>query len=134
MKPTKKLKICVWSPFCWQTGKAKSKAIGAGPIIGIEILRPKPGATRTLSTQLRDRRLHRAGIDEHHAAEHVVGRDREQVLRRAQHLEVAAHAHAVDRVAGRHAAEGKAADRRETARIVALENRRVIARVAGLEP
>ena len=36
----------------WQIGKAKSKAIGAGPIIGIEIRRPKPGATRTASTQL----------------------------------------------------------------------------------
>ena len=96
--------------------------------MGIEIRRPKPGATRTLSTQLADRRFHRAGVDEHHAAEHVVGRDREQVLGRGQHLEVAAHAHAVDRVARRHAAEGKAADRGETARIEALEDRRVVAR------
>ena len=45
-KPTKKLKNSDLSPGCQATGKAKSRAIGAGPIAGTQIRRPKPGATR----------------------------------------------------------------------------------------
>ena len=47
----KKLNISWRSPGCHETGKAKSNAIGAGPIAGTTIRRPKPGATRYLSVQ-----------------------------------------------------------------------------------
>ena len=48
-KPTLKLNISCVSPGFHATGKAKSNAIGAGPIAGTVIRRPKPGATRYLS-------------------------------------------------------------------------------------
>jgi hypothetical protein len=44
--PKKKLNICVRSCGSFDTGKAKSKASGAGPIAGIRMRKPKPGATR----------------------------------------------------------------------------------------
>ncbi len=45
-KPMKKLNVCRWSVGSKLMGKAKSKAIGAGPMPGTLIRRPKPGATR----------------------------------------------------------------------------------------
>ena len=49
-KPMKKLNISLLSPGFQETGKAKSRAIGAGPMAGTQIRRPKPGATRYLSS------------------------------------------------------------------------------------
>ena len=44
--PTKKLKSCWLSNSAYETGTAKSSAIGAGPSAGMVIRRPNPGATR----------------------------------------------------------------------------------------
>ena len=44
--PTKKLKSCWLSKSAYETGTAKSSAIGAGPRAGIVIRSPNPGATR----------------------------------------------------------------------------------------
>jgi hypothetical protein len=49
LKPMLKLKTCSSSKSAFATGKAKSRAIGAGPIAGTVTRRPTPGATRKFS-------------------------------------------------------------------------------------
>ena len=72
-----KLKTWVSSVSALATGKAKSSAIGAGPIAGTVMRRPKPGATRKLSAVDRDVLFDGAEVAERDAVNHVVGRERE---------------------------------------------------------
>lgn len=51
-KPMKKENTSSSSLSSSTTGKAKSRAIGAGPMAGMVIRKPNPGATRYLSVQL----------------------------------------------------------------------------------
>ena len=67
-------------------GKAKFSAIGAGPIAGIVIRKPKPGATRNRFQSMLHILFHRAEAEEERPVQHVVGRQREQIFERIDPL------------------------------------------------